>query len=89
MHPLYQETWLKCFLNIHSTIVMGKCGLYEGNIMTHLQPTNHKLIDRTVRYLQACHPAYTYDVLAKKIFACLPSLQQGQSIIDTITIDLN
>ena len=81
MHPLYRETWLKCCLNIHSTVVMGRCGLYEGNIMTHLQPTNHKLIDRTVRYLQACYPERSYEHIAKAIFALLPTLKSNQSIV--------
>jgi len=81
MHPLYRETWLKCCLNIHSTVVMGQCGLFEGNIMTHLQPTNHKLIDRTVRYLHACHPERSYEDIAKAIFALLPTLKPHQSIV--------
>ena len=81
IHPLYRETWLKCCLNIHSTVVMGQCGLFEGNIMTHLQPTNHKLIDRTVRYLHACHPERSYEDIATAIFALLPTLKSNQSIV--------
>lgn len=43
---------LKMALNIHSTLVMGRIGRYEGNLMTYVVPTNGKLIDRAARYIQ-------------------------------------
>lgn len=43
---------LKVVLNIHSTLVMGLLGRFEGNMMTYVRPSNLKLIDRTYRYLK-------------------------------------
>jgi N-acetylmuramic acid 6-phosphate etherase len=48
---LHQHLLLKMLLNIHSTLVMGKLGRYEGNLMTYVRPSNYKLIDRTARYI--------------------------------------
>jgi N-acetylmuramic acid 6-phosphate etherase len=48
---LHQHLLLKMLLNIHSTLVMGKLGRYEGNLMTYVRPSNYKLIDRTARYV--------------------------------------
>jgi N-acetylmuramic acid 6-phosphate etherase len=42
---------LKILLNTHSTLVMGRLGRYESNIMTWVRPSNNKLIDRTIRYI--------------------------------------
>lgn len=43
---------LKLWLNIHSTLVMGRLGRYRGNLMTYVSPTNNKLIDRAIRYVR-------------------------------------
>ena len=48
---LHQHLLLKMLLNIHSTLVMGKLGRYESNVMTYVMPSNYKLIDRTARYI--------------------------------------
>jgi N-acetylmuramic acid 6-phosphate etherase len=51
--PLLEEhILLKMLLNMHSTLVMGKLGRYHGNVMTWVRPSNYKLIDRSVRYVQ-------------------------------------
>jgi N-acetylmuramic acid 6-phosphate etherase len=47
---LERHTLLKMLLNQHSTLVMGRLGRYERNIMTWVSPTNGKLIDRATRY---------------------------------------
>ncbi len=47
---LSQHLMLKMILNAHSTIIMGRLGRYEGNLMTWVRPSNFKLIDRAVRY---------------------------------------
>jgi len=41
---------LKMILNAHSTLVMGRLGRFDGNLMTWVKPSNHKLIDRAIRY---------------------------------------
>jgi N-acetylmuramic acid 6-phosphate etherase len=50
-NPLFTHLVLKMILNIHSTIVMGRLGRYEGNIMTYVRASNNKLIDRAIRYI--------------------------------------
>ena len=49
---LLRHTLLKQALNIHSTLTMGRLGRFEGNLMTWVRPTNGKLVDRSVRYVQ-------------------------------------
>ena len=49
---LNEHLLLKMLLNIHSTLVMGRLGRYQGNVMTCVRPSNYKLIDRTIRYVQ-------------------------------------
>lgn len=46
---------LKLLLNAHSSLVMGRLGRYEGNLMTYVKPSNNKLIDRSIRYVQTLH----------------------------------
>lgn len=43
---------LKMILNTHSTLLMCLYGRVKSNIMTHVRPSNLKLIDRTIRYVQ-------------------------------------
>ena len=52
LSELLRHTLLKQILNIHSTLVMGRLGRYEGNLMTWVRPTNGKLVDRSARYVQ-------------------------------------
>jgi N-acetylmuramic acid 6-phosphate etherase len=48
---LHQHLLLKMMLNILSTLIMGKLGRYESNLMTFVTPSNNKLIDRAARYV--------------------------------------
>jgi len=48
---LQQHLLLKMMLNILSTLIMGKLGRYESNLMTYVTPSNNKLIDRAARYV--------------------------------------
>jgi len=43
---------LKMMMNILSTLIMGRLGRYESNLMTWVRASNNKLIDRAVRYAQ-------------------------------------
>jgi N-acetylmuramic acid 6-phosphate etherase len=49
--PLFKHLILKMIMNTHSTIIMGRLGRYEGNVMTYLKASNNKLIDRAIRYI--------------------------------------
>ncbi len=50
-NPLFLHLMLKMILNTHSTLVMGRLGRYEGNVMTFVRASNNKLIDRAIRYI--------------------------------------
>jgi N-acetylmuramic acid 6-phosphate etherase len=52
---LLRHLILKCSLNLHSTLVMGRLGRFESNLMTFVRPSNYKLIDRAARYMQNRH----------------------------------
>jgi N-acetylmuramic acid 6-phosphate etherase len=43
---------IKVLLNTHSTLVMGKIGRIESNVMSFVRPSNYKLIDRAFRYVK-------------------------------------
>jgi N-acetylmuramic acid 6-phosphate etherase len=49
--PICDHLVLKMILNIHSTLIMGRRGRYEGNVMTFVKASNNKLIDRAIRYI--------------------------------------
>ena len=52
VHPLFEHLALKCILNMHSLLVMGRLGRFESNVMTWVKPSNKKLIDRSIRYVE-------------------------------------
>lgn len=60
---LLKQLFLKCCLNAQSTLVMGRLGLFESNLMTHVKPSNYKLIDRAARHVQHRHRQKTGDNL--------------------------
>lgn len=67
---------LKLVLNNLSTVVMGRIGRFEGNIMTWVRPSNYKLIDRAIRYTQEIlkrdqlYPSY--EEVAQELFSIIP-----------------
>lgn len=60
---LLRHLMLKCCLNLQSTLVMGRLGRYESNIMSYVRPSNYKLIDRAARYRQEHHRQRTGEIL--------------------------
>lgn len=87
LQPFYQQLLNKMLLNMHSTLVMGRLGFYQGNIMTNLQPTNHKLIDRAIRYIQYCYQQQyqslaDYQTVANIVFDEIDTLEPNDSIVD-------
>ncbi len=50
---LVRQSILKYLLNLQSTLVMGRIGRYQSNLMTFVRPANNKLIDRSLRTLRA------------------------------------
>jgi N-acetylmuramic acid 6-phosphate etherase len=84
--PLLDHLTLKLLLNMHSTLVMGRLGRFEGNLMTWVYPSNGKLIDRAARYTeillrQRGFSNFTYDEIVRAQFACKSELSPQVSIV--------
>lgn len=83
---LQQHLLLKMLLNAHSTLVMGRLGRYEGNMMTWVKPSNNKLIDRSIRYISEFWRRQTgkeiaYRTVAEALFNELETLSVGEPIV--------
>lgn len=84
--PLLDHLTLKLLLNMHSTLVMGRLGRFEGNLMTWVYPSNGKLVDRAARYTQILlnrngYSDFTYDEIVRAQFICKNELSPEQSIV--------
>jgi N-acetylmuramic acid 6-phosphate etherase len=77
--------FLKMVLNTHSTLVMGRLGRYESNLMTWVRPSNNKLIDRTIRYvdllLRRQGRQCSYETIAEACFEVMEKIKTDQSIV--------
>lgn len=76
---------LKMVLNAHSTLVMGRLGRFEGNVMTFVRPTNNKLVDRAVRYIRLLGKRdgaeISYEDAVHACFALFSGLPADQSVV--------
>ncbi|MCZ6673030.1 MAG: hypothetical protein O7C75_08830, partial [Verrucomicrobia bacterium] len=77
---------LKLVLNIHSTLVMGILGRFESNLMTYVKPSNFKLIDRSIRYVQQLstlegNAEPDYSLVAETLFALKETLPPDEPIV--------
>ena len=76
---------LKMLLNTHSTLVMGRLGRYEGNLMSYVKPSNNKLIDRTIRYVRLLLEQHgidtSYDDAAYACFQVKENLKPDEPIV--------
>ena len=83
--PLFKHLVLKMIMNTHSTLIMGRLGRYEGNVMTYLRASNNKLIDRSIRYidmiLQRKGIVISYEKLCHTLFATLEKIPADHSIV--------
>ncbi len=82
---LSEHIVLKMLLNIHSTLVMGRLGRYEGNLMTWLRSSNNKLIDRTIRYARLLLDGKgidaDYEDVCYACFAEMEAIRPDQPIV--------
>jgi len=83
---------LKMLLNMHSTVVLGRLGRYDGNVMTWVKPSNNKLMDRTIRYvdllLKKKGITVSYDRIA---LACFEMVEKGtydESVVHAVVRSL-
>lgn len=81
----FQHLLLKLLLNIHSTLIMGRLDRYEGNWMTWVKPSNGKLIDRAIRYIQGLAEKrgvrLPYERVAEQVFVEIEHLQPTEPIV--------
>lgn len=83
---LLEHLLLKCALNISSTLVMGRLGRFRGNSMLYVRSSNNKLVDRSIRYVQALlredgiHD-HDYEDIAYALFEVLETLGSGEAAV--------
>ncbi|MEI6050119.1 MAG: SIS domain-containing protein [Bacteroidota bacterium] len=84
-NPLFIHLVLKMILNVHSTLIMGRLGRYEGNVMTYVRASNNKLIDRAIRYIDMIiknkNINLTYSELCHILFEMLEKTPSDNSIV--------
>jgi len=86
---LNQHLLLKMMLNILSTLIMGKLGRYESNLMTWVTPSNNKLIDRAARYagilLNRAGVKATYEEIVYTLFEEMEKgIETRSLVLDTV-----
>lgn len=85
LHPLFEHLFLKLLLNAHSTLVMGRMGRFESNVMTWVRPSNFKLIDRAIRYTETLLDRekirVSYSETAYAIFENAAKLGPSESVV--------
>jgi N-acetylmuramic acid 6-phosphate etherase len=84
---------LKMLLNTHSTLVMGRLGRYQGNIMTWVRPSNNKLIDRAIRcidlILRQKGILLSYEQLAYSCFDSMNDIKGDESLVLAVVKNLS
>ncbi len=83
--PIFKHLALKMILNTHSTLIMGRLGRYEGNVMTYLRASNNKLIDRAIRYIEMLlgnkNIFLSYSEICHILFYMMEKTPADQSIV--------
>ena len=85
--PICDHLVLKMILNIHSTLIMGRLGRYEGNVMTYVKASNNKLIDRAIRYIDLIlknnNITASYSEICHALYDVLEVMPADQSVVLT------
>ncbi|MCI5059506.1 MAG: hypothetical protein MRY79_00375 [Alphaproteobacteria bacterium] len=86
LSPLFQNLLLKIILNAHSTLLMGRLQRFESNIMTWVKPSNNKLIDRSIRYVQHLLENegirdLSYEDICHRLFEKMEEIAPDDSIV--------
>lgn len=83
--PLFEHLMIKLLLNAHSTLLMGKMGRYYSNVMTWVKPSNLKLIDRSIRYidllLREQGKVVSYEDILKRIIDLKAATNENDPIV--------
>ncbi len=83
---LERNLLLKMLLNTHSTALMARMGRCHGNVMTHVKPSNLKLIDRAIRYVQQLRALKNekplpYETICRALFDARENLKPDEPIV--------
>ena len=82
---LVEHLILKCALNMSSTLVMGRLGRFESNLMLFVKASNNKLIDRSIRFaallLGDQGHKFTYEEICHALFEMRSTLEPETSIV--------
>lgn len=82
---LSQHLYLKLLLNTMSTLIMGRIGRYQSNVMTWVKPSNYKLIDRATRYvdhiLKIENINKSYDEIARLVIELSGQIEKDEAIV--------
>jgi N-acetylmuramic acid 6-phosphate etherase len=83
---LFEHLFLKMLMNAHSLLVMARIGRIESNVMTWVRPSNNKLIDRAIRYVEYLlkkrgYPKYSYEQICHQLFLEVEALGEGESVV--------
>lgn len=85
MSDLCQHLAIKLLLNTMSTLIMGRIGRYQSNLMTWVRPSNFKLIDRATRYakvlLEQENILKSYDEISKAVIDISKDLSDNEPIV--------
>lgn len=86
LEPLSEHLFLKMVMNMHSTLVMGRLGRFESNVMTWVKPSNKKLIDRAIRYVDYLlhHQnvmGFSYRDICHQLFIEAARMTPAQSVV--------
>jgi N-acetylmuramic acid 6-phosphate etherase len=68
---------LKMYLNAVSTLIMGRLGRYQGNVMTYVRATNFKLIDRVARNVLCLRKDLRYEDVIRRCFELKGKLRES------------
>jgi N-acetylmuramic acid 6-phosphate etherase len=84
--PLEEQIFVKIWLNQYSLFLMAHLGRFESNIMTWVRPSNGKLIDRTVRYLDQLIeyrklPEKSFETRVRDVVSMLGKIKSDESVI--------
>lgn len=85
-HWLHEQLLLKVAMNISSTLVMGRLKRFQGNLMLFVKPTNNKLIDRSIRFVQMLlhdigREDISYEQICHTLFEVLPELEPEEAAV--------
>jgi N-acetylmuramic acid 6-phosphate etherase len=65
---------------------MGRIGRFESNVRTWVRPSNNKLVDRAIRYVeflleQQDVKVFSYQDVCYQLFAEVERLGEGESVV--------